>query len=80
MINKAIEEFNKLYASYWIHSDDGRSPMDSKDAVEAFLRKECEAVIEACAQEAERWQAKWVGSTPYSDIEVGEAIRGLKGE
>jgi len=53
MIDKAIEEFNKLYASYWIQDDDGRSPMDRKDAVEVFIRQKLEEMREACAKVAE---------------------------
>ena len=67
MINEIVKRFEEL-------------DCPSCDDIEAFIRKECEAVIEACAKKAEGWQAKWVGSTPYSDVEVGEAIRGLKGE
>ena len=85
MINKAIEEFNKLYASYWIHSDDGRSPMDRKDAVETFLRKKLEEMREACAKVAEEEHKKQIDKIDnyimkIVGVDIAKAIRGLKEE
>ena len=46
------------------------------DTFETLLRKECEAVIEACAKEAEGF----LGVESLLRDHIAKAIRGLKGE